>query len=68
MNKEHEMEQILSEILEHTADCDCNRAQHFKEYDKYSKWDNFFNITQAIILIVLVSFFCQIMRMPVWMK
>lgn len=57
MNKEHEMEQILSEILEHTADCDCNRAQHFKEYDKYSKWDNFFNITQAIILIVLVSFF-----------
>lgn len=57
MNKEHEIEQILNEILEHTADCDCNRSQHFKEYDRYSKWDNFFNITQAIILIALVSFF-----------
>ena len=29
-------EQILNEILEHTRDCDYNRAQHFVEHQHYS--------------------------------
>ena len=54
---EKNIEKILNEILEHTKDCDANRAQHFNENIRYSKWNKLLNIFQIICLICIIAYY-----------
>jgi len=60
-------EQILNEILEHTRDCDYNRAQHFVEHQHYSGLSRLLNLIQITSLLFLVVF-CSVLAPEIEME
>lgn len=54
---EKNIEKILNEILEHTKDCDANRAQHFNENIRYNNKNKLLNIFQIICLIFIIAYY-----------
>lgn len=63
---ERNIEKILGEILEHTIDCDADRAQHFNENIRYSKWNKILNILQIICLICIVAYYMVESEIKSW--
>ncbi|MDO5095470.1 MAG: hypothetical protein Q4D65_02825 [Peptostreptococcaceae bacterium] len=52
-----ELEKVLEEVLEHTKDCNYNRAQNFIMYNKYKRKYEFFEICQNVCLICIIVFY-----------